>query len=412
MKKSEAIALYKTLRPAVTVRKAIPNVSVGADRNADTELVIHKSVDMARKDPKILEFQKQADTLLIISKMTGIPIQNTQAYGRFTRFIETSELKKAMTESDAASWIPTTLSGDFYDRVQIALKVAALFGEITVPRFPFEVGRKNAFGTARLKAEATDPTTTKPTAGKMTMTGATIIDRTDYSYEAEEDVIFALAQTIRDDAINACARAIEDAIINGDTTAQHMDSDVTSAEDARKAWKGLRKHAIANGYTTSLSTFNGDNLIQMRTNMGKYGADFTNLAWIIGTMVAGKMVNLKDSSGNRLYVELGTPGTQFSQVLPGQCGQFSSSPVILSEFAREDLGASGWYNGSITTRGTVLLVRKDCFTRGTLRKIMIETWRDVSAQVTRLVVSTRMDFQPKYAIATNHIVDCGINVTV
>jgi hypothetical protein len=41
---------------------------------------------------------------------------------------------------------------------------------------------------------------------------------------------------------------------------------------------------------------------------------------------------------------------------------------------------------------------------------MVETFRDIVAQVNKLVVSTRMDFQPKYDITTEPIAWLGYNI--
>lgn len=418
MKKSEILALAKSKSIGTAGRKApVENVSVGNDRadNAPQsgplahQLTIVKGAT-DRKSQEILEFQKQADHLYLVNKMTGIPISKMQTYGRFQRFVEESELKKAMTDSSQANWVPTQMSAEFYNLIQLALKVAPLFGEVIMPRSPFQIPRKSSFSVATLKTEASAATESTVGAGKMTLTAQTIVDFLQVSYELDEDAAFAVAPMVRDDAVNAIARGIDNAIVNGDTTASHMDADVTLAYDVRKAWKGLRKYCLAQSYATDINTFNSDTVLGLRAKMKKYGAAYEQLAWILGPSVNVKMVNLKDSANNRIYLELGTPGAPIASMVPGQVGVLSGSPVIVSEFAREDLNTAGVYDGSSTVRGTLLCVRRDAWTRGVVRRVMVETFRDIVAQVNKLVVSTRMDFQPKYDITTEPIAWMGYNI--
>jgi HK97 family phage major capsid protein len=415
MKKSEILAIAKARGIDTAGRKApVENVAVGEDRSLSNPMHPHHiSIAKGANDrfsQNVLEFQKQADHLYLASKMTGIPISKMQSYGRFQRFIEESELKKAMTDSSQANWVPTQMSAEFYNLIQLALKIAPLFGEVVMPRSPFEIPRKASFSTATLKTEASNATESSVGAGKMTLTAKTIVDFLQVSYELDEDAAFAVAPMVRDDAVNAIARGIDNAIINGDTTGSHMDSDVVLAYDVRKAWKGLRKYCLQQAWATDINTFNSDTVLGLRGSMAKYGADYSQLAWIAGPKVNVKMLNLKDSANNRIYLELGTPGAPVANLVPGQVGVLSGSPVIVSEFAREDLSTLGVYDGSSTVRGTMLLVRRDAWTKGVVRRVMVETFRDIVAQVNKLVVSTRMDFQPKYDVTTEKIAWLGYNV--
>jgi hypothetical protein len=423
MKASEILNLSKAAGTDVSFRKAAfgtsnQDIRAGHNRADDApqaDIMIHKmKVDMKATDLnslKIRKFQEDCDMLILVAKMLDRPVQSLQGFGRFQKFLDESELRKSINESTASSWVPREMSANFFNRIQLALKVAPAFTEIEMPRSPFEIPRKNAFSSATLKTETTNATESSVTAGKMTLTASTIVDNLQVSYELDEDVTFAIAPQIRDDATNGIARGIDNACINGDTTATHMDSDITVATDVRKAFKGLRKLALANSYSSSLSTFTAETVLGMKASMGSpYGADPSQLIWIGGVLDQVKLLNLKDSSGNRLYLEFGTPGAMESIVVPGAIGKLAGSEFIISEFVREDLGASGVYNGSTTTRSTLLLVRKDCFVRGVVRKVMVETFRDIVAQVNKIVVSTRMDFQPKYDITTNALAWIGTNV--
>ena len=418
MTNAELLAIAKGNNPVA--RKApVDLIKVGDDHsfNAPSESegpwahqfsVMKTATD--NRSQQILEFQKQADYLYLMSKMTGIPIQKMQTYGRFQRFVEESELKKVMTDSSQANWVPTQMSAEFYNLIQLALVVAPLFGEVIMPRSPFQIPRKASFSTARKKTEGVAPTESSVAAGKMTLTASTIVDYLSASYELDEDAAFAVAPMMRDDSVNSIARGIDNCIVNGDTSATHMDSDVTAADDVRKCWMGLRKLCLANSYKTDVSTFTSDAIMGLRGAMGKYGANYSQLAYIVGPNTDTKLLNLRDSSGNRIYLEMGTPGAPLANMIPGQCAVLGGSPVLVSEFAREDLNASGVYDGTTTTKASILCVRRDAWTKGVVRRVMVETFRDIVAQVNKLVVSTRMDFEPKYDITTEKIAYLGYNI--
>jgi hypothetical protein len=408
MKKSELDKLLAT-------RKS--RFSVGDDRAPSGELSIHKSqfVGSDGMAIKVRKFQEDSDNLLLVSKATGIPIEKLGAYKRFQQFLEESELKKAMSTSTQSNWVPTDFSRDFIDKVQLVMKVAPMFPEIAMPRGSFQISRKDSFQTAYKKTEGSDATATPDiTDGKVTLTAVTIADYVAISDELDEDAAFAQAPMIRNDAINAIARAIENAIINGDTTSTHMDADVTLSYDVRKCWKGLRRLARDNSYTTDLGTFNSVTVMGLKAKMGIYGADMAQLFWIIGPAAHVKLLNLVDaqSNANRIFLEMGSPGAPMASMLPGQVGMLAGSQVILSEFARETLNASGVYDGTTTDNGTLMLVRKDGFVRGVVRQVRVETDRDIVAGLTKLVVSTRMDFQSRYDISTEKTVWMGYNVDV
>ncbi len=416
MKKSEALAIAKAAKESA-MRKSRFSVN---QRGPEDALDLHKCKveGTDRFAGKVHEFQKQADLLLVTSnilfrKGQGVyPIEKLAAYAGFKSFIENdSELKKAMTTSTQANWIPTDFSRDFVDAVGLELKVAALFPEITMPRGTMDFSQKGSFSTAYKKTQGSNGTASPDiTDTKGTLSTSTIMDYLEVSDELEQDAAFAQAPMLRSDAITAIARAIENCIINGDTTTVHMDSDVTLSYDQKTCWKGLRKHALANGYTTDLSTLNSDTLTALLASMGNFGAEPSKLALIIGVAGRVKLINLKDNQNNKVYLENGTPGAMSVSMVPGAVGSLAGSPVILSEFCRENLNASGVYDGTTTTKGTMLWVRKDGFVRGVVNSIKVETDRNIQSQVNQLAFSTRMDFQPRYAIASNKVVWMGYNI--
>lgn len=410
----EIIAKAKEKRNEV-IRKS--RISVKDNGLHDELLPIHKeAVPIGADDAnslKVRKFQEMSDNLLLLSKSTEIPIVKLNYYNnRFKNFITESELKKAMTTTSQADWVPTDFSTDFIDKVQLELKVANHFPEIILPRSPMDFSRKESYSTAYKKTEGSNVVESSVGAGKMTFSCTTICDYVSLTYELDEDAAFAQMPMLKQDSINAIARAWDNCIVNGDTSTPHMDSDVTLAYDQRKCWKGLRKHALEQGYTTNLTSgFDLDKVMVMQSNMGIYGADLARNLWIVGVKGQVKVLNIKDDQNNRVFVSNPIAGPQSLNIANGQLGFLGGTRTVLSEFIRENLNASGVYDGSVITKGSLLRVRTDGFARGVVRRILVETDKNIVNQTKQLVVSTRGDFQPRHKISTERIVELGYNYT-
>jgi HK97 family phage major capsid protein len=97
--------------------------------------------------------------------------------------------------------------------------------------------------TAYLTDEATDGTDSAESYTTMIYLVKKAMAIVRKSYEALDDSLIGLAEEVRAGIIDALARAIENAVVNGDNSTTHMD-DATNAGivtgDYRKAFRGLR----------------------------------------------------------------------------------------------------------------------------------------------------------------------------
>src|SRR5262245_3666435 len=79
--------------------------------------------------------------------------------------------------------------------------------------------------------------------------------RTLFSRSVEADAAVAMVPFVKLKLVRAFVDAEEKAILDGDTDGTHQDSDVgASTTDARTAWDGLRKRALANTSQALTST--------------------------------------------------------------------------------------------------------------------------------------------------------------
>jgi len=226
------------------------------------------------------------------------------------------------------------------------------------------------------------------------------------SRDVEEDSIIPILPFLQQEIVRVLAEGREDAVLNGSTTATHEDADVTAATDRRKLWNGLRILALNNSYKVDVSTFNTANLRLVRKKMGKYGVNPNDLAWIVDISAYIQMLGLAEVITAEKY---GPDAT----ILKGELAKFDGIPVIVSEWQRNGLNASGVQDGSTTTKTTVTLVNRNGFAFGNRRTASIQLLRELYAESDQdaMVVRERVDFEPIYPIASNAVVSNGYNLT-
>jgi HK97 family phage major capsid protein len=382
--------------------------------NAVDAMIHSKSMD-----DKIVELQSINDDILLVSQITGLPPQQTRTY---QKYMETNPfLRKAMYSSGGTNvgteWVPTGYSPKLYDKVRLSLKCAALHEMIDMPNNPYTSPVILTDTTGYLVSERTGDDDTL-TAGyritastlgttSMTLTAKKLGGRIWFSEELSEDSIVPILPTVQKNMVQALAVAIEQAMINGDTTSTHMDLDVTAATDARKAWNGYRD-MCQSAAKVSLATFNADTIASVRTAMGKYGVETSELAWICSIGGYMKLLTLRDAQNNATVITLDKYGPQ-ATIKTGELGQLFGSPIIVSEYVRENLNASAVYDGTTTSKTIMLCVYTPAIKLGNRRTLKIKTAEDIHTDQNVLVATLRMACSPVWAAASNYFVGMGYN---
>ena len=81
-------------------------------------------------------------------------------------------------------------------------------------------------------------------------------------------------------------------------------------------------------------------------------------------------------------------------IISGQMGSFDGRPIIISEFMRQDLNATGSYDGTTTTKTSILLANRQAYWNGEKPSgIIMETGRNIDEGQSKAVASRRVDFQ-------------------
>jgi hypothetical protein len=218
-----------------------------------------------------------------------------------------------------------------------------------------------------------------------------LMGRTDFSYEVDEDAIIPILPFVQEQLASAAADAYESAVINGDTAGTHQDSDTELIpKAAERSFNGFRKLALAiSVLKLDLSTggINEANLRAMKKALKKYGVRVRDLLWIAGPAGINDMQGIANVTTLEKYGPRAT-------ILTGELASFLGIPIIVSERVREDLNASGVYDGVTTTKGSILLVNLNGWIPGRRRDFTVEIDKDIKTQTNFVVASFRRAFTP------------------
>ncbi len=316
------------------------------------------------------------------------------------------------TSAEGNDWVPTGIGASLHEKVRASGKVAPLFARVDLPTNPWKWPLEGADATAYRVAEPTSDTATKVTASTPGTAAATfdaeiLGGRVLFSRSLEADSALAILPFVNMKLVKAFVDAEEKAIIDGDSDGTHQDADVQSigATDARTAWDGLRKKALAQTVVTATST-SVANLLALRKGMGKWGVNPTDLAYIVGVSAFHALV----ADSNMLTVDKMGPN---ATILNGMVGSVGGVPVIVSEHVREDLNASGVQDGITQTKTFNLCVNRNEWALGQRMALDVQiddsVYRETYQRVA--VAFMREDFQSLASAASNEDTAISFNVT-
>lgn len=378
-------------------------------------------------DDEDIQIQRFCDDIYMLNAITAHEDANIQRTMRepllrmYLDSIEAPDHIRALvtpTSGSGSEWVPTILSADYYTLITDKLVIAPIF-----PTLPMMPGKNVNVPTLSGNADVyfTDGTTTTEAvavnedaslaSGIVNFVARTLRTRRRWSDELDADSTPAVLVMLRQKLPAGIARSIDMAILNGDTAGTHHDSDVTANNDPRKAWIGLREKCLTDtGANASLATFNLNVLVTIPAAMKPY-ADPADCAWIWGHKAFWTQLPvLADSGGNPVFLP-GTFGTQASPVVRGFAGiLLMGVPIYMSSLLRENLNASGAYDGVTTTKQWLCYVNREAWRRAVRKDVTIEVARGSSGAeggYTSIVAAWRGDF--RHMESTNLTTAMGYN---
>jgi HK97 family phage major capsid protein len=368
---------------------------------------------------EVRAFQEASDALVIMSTILRRQAPDPHEFNPrelgFYRdtYLPLTQAMDSTTAGEGDEYVPTLLSGSLIERIQLELQVARLFEQVEMPSNPFEIpgialtrqrGATHAEQTAdtgQTKIAKRTPATRKITLSAVKFAVMALLSR-----EYEEDSLIAAIPHLQSELVDYIGGDLEDAIVNGDTTAPHMDSDTTDADDPRKAWIGLRKAAIAATKTDGANAALTAAMLRVnRKKMEQYGVRGDQLAHIVS--MAGYNQLLADTA----TLTLEKYGPQ-AVVLTGELAKVDGVPVIVSQYVRQDLNATGVHDGVTTNRTVALTVNRRGWFFGNRRDMTVQVLTEAFADSDQdgVIASVRKAFAPRYPTATEKIVALHYNL--
>lgn len=310
-----------------------------------------------------------------------------------------------------AEWVPTIIGSSFIEEYELELEVHKIFEIVDMPSGSYEHPVHKNRKVARGVGELVTATGAALGTGVIPFAAKKLFEYYPISEEMTEDSAANILNLARQEVIKAQLRAYDEVMISGDLTATHMDSDVTSATDARKfVNNGLRKRALANSANGSVIDFLNAGFSDtggkaMRTAMRKFGSKHRELMWIFSPVAYLQAIGLDEVSSQD---KIGNDNT----MQRGYLDYYRGVPLIQSEALRDDLNASGVYDGVTDDRSGALLVNHTRFFMGRRRPIRVKAARDPRPEEDRwqLVSFSRVDFNGFDQSAEEKSVVYGINI--
>lgn len=308
-------------------------------------------------------------------------------------------------------WVPTMVSSQFLEEFELDRQVVDEFKGINMPSSPFDVPVQTDVTIARRQAESCDPADNIAAANfgtsKITLEAKKLVEHMCLPEELNEDSAPQILSLVRSEVTTAQSRAWETAIINGDDSGTHMDTDVTGTVDARTTWKGLRKLALANSATVNFgaAATTVTNLRAMRALMGKFGVSERNLSWIVSSKIYNQMLALPEVTTVEKFGPMAT-------ILRGNLAALDGIPILISEYQRDDLDLNAVNSAPSDALSNVMLVNRSRFFWGTRRPIRVRASFDPTPPGDRWLLASwwRGDFKGFAQSATETSVVVGRNV--
>ena len=321
----------------------------------------------------------------------------TGQFESFTRSVLESTTRAAMDSTTAGSGdelVATLEARELWMDVNLRTLVAPLVPTFSMPSNPFEIPRQLGDVNFYPGTENVATTSTAVSTGKASLTAYEMVGQVPYSFTLEEDAVIAMLPEIRAGLVRNVAEALDDIILNADTTTTNninADGATISASDAGKGhwligYDGLIHLPLVDNTGQAddhAAAVSDDMFNEIRAKLGKYGARPSELVWV---MDVNTFIRAQSISQFRTMDKLGPNAT----VLTGMLGAVEGIPVIVSEQMRlADTDGKVTDSGNVTNTGRLLIFNRTQWAQGFRREMTIDVDRDTQKRQTVVTVSFR-----------------------
>lgn len=306
----------------------------------------------------------------------------------------------------------TLLSAQLLDLVRLELTLASQFRQVTLtrPNQSFPALRSDSmavWGTGATNPPVQDTISalvvpaspahfSNPTFGQVTFNAQHCMGYSQLNDDMIEDSVVPILPVLREQMARSIARAIDRSILDGDNVSTHQDTDVAAAaaNDFRKAINGLR-----NMTRTNVTAAGGAGAITpakmhaLRKKMGIYGRNPREVFYVLG------MDSYYQLIVDTAFMTYDKAGPQFTN-RTGVIDTFAGSDIVLSEFVRTDLNASGVNAATLSTFTVAYAANRTRFMFATYGTTQIESTRWAPLLYTIVQSDVRVDFEPIEALSS------------
>ena len=311
-------------------------------------------------------------------------------------------LQKAGVTFDAtsAAGIDVNVSQAFEEEVRLEQKVAPLFREIQVasgatvlPLAPdTETANFNATGletTANLLEES-GASDNNYNINRVLLQAFRLVSGTFIANDTDEQVVISVLPIITSALARAHAKAIDSAILLGNSSFVGLvgGAGTDGSGSFLAADSALLTDPDASGTSDAVTS---GNLLSIRSEMGKYGMNPADVAYIVGL---DQYYNLIADAG---FSDVSEVGSDLALKRLGVVGAIYGSPVVATDVLAQGTKETGAFTG---TAALAVNVRNYVIPR--LKGVSIETDYEVAGQRTAIVASQSLGFNELVAGTTNN----------
>ena len=399
------------------VKKLQTEIEAVNAKMAEMETAMAERKSKTSEAPAITaEFTKEvrgkASTMHLLSVITGKSVENLTGY---ESVVEARAMIPRLPSDVAGTtelpeWLGEQFASDIIERVQLLANVEALFPKYTMPANTevFSIPQKTDNTKAYLIAPAADAIESALTSGKVSFQTKRLMTFAMVSDQASDETVVALIELVKMDIAESLVKAMENALLNGDTdaTAGNINGALVGADatDQTKLFDGLRKQSTGNTVDFGGIAPTYANFVKMRKQMGNYGINLADLTYIVSPSTFYNLTLLPELLTMDKYGDMAT-------VFKGEVGKLGGVPVIVSEYMGENVTAAGIIDditpGTLTS---VLLVNKRFFAVADRGTVGFEQDRNIRSTTDMFVGYRDLNFQKLYT--TDQVSVTGLNILV
>lgn len=211
-----------------------------------------------------------------------------------------------------------------------------------------------------------------------------------------------IEQILKEDMVNGMMEAEITAIINGDDTAPHQDTDTEAgaATLPEKAFKGLRKLASSTAVDNAGASFSEDTVSKQLKALGIFAQGRKDrCVLLISTAIADQ------ARRNILPIQTMEKYGNDATIFKGEMPPIFGVQPIETNFVREDLNATGVYDGVTTNLTESIMFNADYVVIGVPqnsdRAMKMSKWEDARFDRVQITVIEDFGFQARDPNAIN-----------